>query len=541
MAFSLTNLFNITDNTAVELVGALGLATGKSGGKNLLFVAGNGDDGVTTFQITKSGRLKKVQALDDVANPAFELDGAYDFATVNVGKKSFLLATGQDDDGISSFEIRKTNGRLINRDNVDDTEHAALKLDGAAGAVTAKVGTSTFVVVAGPGAGENGLSVFRLNKKGILTNTHNVFDGGALELFAATDLAKATIDGTTYIFVAGLADDGVSVFSLGADGTLSNTDNVDDAADVDFLLDGVTALTTAVVGTRTFLFTAGFGDNGVSVFEVAVNGMLTNVDNVPDNGTLNLANADAVATIKIAGITYLFAGGFLDSGFSTFVVAADGTLINVDNVDDTDEPNFELTALGGLHAAKVGNKFLLFASGRQDDGVSVFKINPEGLGISGTAGNDIINATNAPPGEPLPSGLGDFISGGLGDDVLSGLGGRDTLFGGDDKDTLTGGKGGDRFVFTLPTESAVGINRDVVTDFRHTQHDKIDLQGIDANDILGANQAFKFIGAAQFTGVAGQLRFKNHVVQGDTDGDGTADFEIGVLKVAELVKGDFVL
>jgi 6-phosphogluconolactonase (cycloisomerase 2 family) len=94
------------------------------------------------------------------------------------------------------------------------------------------------------------------------------------------------------MIAAGVVDDGVSVFSLAADGTLTNTDNVDDAADADFLLDGVDALATAVVGTRTFLFTGSFVDNGISVFEVAANGTLTNVDNVGDNGTLNLSGTD---------------------------------------------------------------------------------------------------------------------------------------------------------------------------------------------------------------------------------------------------------
>jgi hypothetical protein len=90
-------------------------------------------------------------------------------------------------------------------------------------------------------------------------------------------------------------------------------------------------------------------------------------------------------------------------------------------------------------------------------------------------------------------------------------------------------------------DSVVGVNRDVIKDFHQTQHDKIDLSDVDANENVALDQAFKFIGSAHFTGHARELRFKNHVVQGDTDGDGTADFEIGVLKVVELVKGDFIL
>ena len=402
--------------------------------------------------------------------------------------------------------------------------------------VTAKVGGATFAVVAGQGFGEEASACSNCNGNGTLTNTDNVTNG---ELTGAAGLAKAIIGGTTYIFAAGFADDGVSSYSLAADGSLTNTDNVDDGEDGDLLLDGVHAMATAVVGTRTFLFTASSVDNGISVFDVAADGTLTNVDNVDDDGTFNLAGAGAITTINIAGITYLFAGGFDDDGFSTFVVAADGSLHLADNV--ADDGTLELDGLRQLSAAKVGNKFLLFASSSQDDGVSVFKINAAGHSILGTAGGNIIDATHAPAGQPLPSQLGDHIFGFGSGDLLSGLAGNDVLDGGDGQDFLTGGKGRDHFDFNLVTESVVGASRDVIRDFHHTQHDKIDLRDIDANENVALDQAFKFIGAAHFTGHAGQLRFKNHVVQGDTDGDGTADFEIGVLKVAELVKGDFML
>lgn len=541
MAFSLTNVFNVTDTSALELNGAVGLATGVVGGRHLLFVAGADDNGITSFEITKSGHLKKVQALDDATNPAFLLDGALRLATVKVGTKSFLLATGHDDNAINCFEISKKTGHLINRDNVADdiTRHLFFATD----VLTATVGGASFAIVAGNG--DDGLSVFKVLGNGLLANTDNVGDGGALELEGAFGLAKATIDGITYVFAAGITDDGVSVFSLAADGTLTNTDNVDDADDVDFRLDGVNALATAVVGTRTFLFAESYGpmpstDDGISVFEVAANGTLSNVDNVGDDGTLNLSDAFAMTTAKIAGITYVFAGGQGDDGFSTFVVAADGTLLSTPG-NVSDDGTLELTDLQRLSVAKVGTKFFLIASGRNDDGVSVFKINPEGLTILGTGGGNVVDATHSAPGQPLPSALGDHIFGFGSGDLLSGLGGNDRIDGGDGSDSLIGGKGRDVFDFNLTTESAVGTIRDVINDFHHSQHDKIDLKDIDANENVALDQAFKFIGSAHFTGHAGQLRFKHHVVQGDTDGDGTADFEIGVPHVAELVKGDFIL
>jgi hypothetical protein len=73
-------------------------------------------------------------------------------------------------------------------------------------------------------------------------------------------------------------------------------DDTDDAA---LELNGVAALATAVVGNKTFLFAASAVDDGVSVFEVAGNGSLTNVDNVTDDATLELDGASAVHAAKL--------------------------------------------------------------------------------------------------------------------------------------------------------------------------------------------------------------------------------------------------
>jgi hypothetical protein len=62
--------------------------------------------------------------------------------------------------------------------------------------------------------------------------------------------------------------------------------------------------------------------------------------------------------------------------------------------------------------------------------------------------------------------------------------------------------------------------------------DLIDLSGIDANSQTSENDAFAFIGAGAFTGVAGQLRAYQEgstwIVAGDINGDGIADFLINL-------------
>lgn len=139
----------------------------------------------------------------------------------------------------------------------------------------------------------------------------------------------------------------------------------------------------------------------------------------------------------------------------------------------------------------------------------------------------------------------DHISGGKGNDRLFGEGGYDKLVGGAGADKLNGGGGGDRFIFQNLSDSTVASSgRDTILDFRQ-EKDRIDLRPIDANEDRGGNQKFHFIGDDRYSKDAGELRYfergESTYVQGDTDGDGRADFSIKLSGHHDLVAGDFLL
>jgi serralysin len=81
---------------------------------------------------------------------------------------------------------------------------------------------------------------------------------------------------------------------------------------------------------------------------------------------------------------------------------------------------------------------------------------------------------------------------------------------------------------------------DTIKDFRRGS-DHIDLRAIDANTKVAGDQAFAFIGKTAFHGKAGELRFADGIVSGDTNGDKIADFGITVAGLSAMSKGDFYL
>ena len=124
-----------------------------------------------------------------------------------------------------------------------------------------------------------------------------------------------------------------------------------------------------------------------------------------------------------------------------------------------------------------------------------------------------------------------MITGNAAGNALSGAGGDDRLVGGLGSDVLTGGPGNDEFVFRAPAETWAGPGRDVIRDFARS--DRITLAQIDADAIADGDQAFAFIGDAAFSRTAGELRYRDGIVSGDLDGNGAADFEIGIANLAD--------
>ncbi|MEA3008817.1 MAG: hypothetical protein QOJ91_509, partial [Sphingomonadales bacterium] len=93
---------------------------------------------------------------------------------------------------------------------------------------------------------------------------------------------------------------------------------------------------------------------------------------------------------------------------------------------------------------------------------------------------------------------------------------------------LTGNGGADTFRYDSTAEST-STSLDHILDFTPGT-DKIDLTRIDANTLVGGDQAFTVIGSAGFSGTAGELRGYGQggdwFIEGDTNGDGVADLVI---------------
>ncbi len=150
----------------------------------------------------------------------------------------------------------------------------------------------------------------------------------------------------------------------------------------------------------------------------------------------------------------------------------------------------------------------------------------------------------------------DTLQGNAGNDTLDGGDGRDNLTGGFDFDVLTGGAEADKFIFTDIKDAPISkLGIDVITDFNHSEKDKIVFSTIDANATKIGDQAFSspVMGAGFYFSAtattkatfskAGQLFFDttSHILYGNVNNDSVADFAIQLNGVKSLVASDLML
>jgi hypothetical protein len=313
------------------------------------------------------------------------------------------------------------------------------------------------------------------------------------------------------------------------------------------LLNGNTATVTVTING---VASAGDVYNGDGTDNTITTGSGNDTFNVSQGGNDTVSGND--------GDDYFYFGGALtaadsvDGGAGTDAVAifgnysmtfGSGNLVNVERLAllggatfNAPHVTYSLTTVDANVAA--GKVLTVLGLGLLSDETVLFN------GSAETDGSFYI-ATGAAADILVGGQKNDSLLGGGGNDQLYGLGGNDWLLGGAGADTLRGGTGKDLFVYQSVSDSTAAAT-DHILDFEDLS-DHIDFSAIDANSNLAGDQAFTFIGSSAFSNTAGELRAYlsggSWFVEGDVDGDGTADLVVHVDVFNGHIMGasDFVL
>ncbi|HEX8582890.1 MAG TPA: hypothetical protein VF680_00585 [Allosphingosinicella sp.] len=495
-----------------------------------------------TFQVQDDG---------GTANGGVDVDPTPNTFTLSIPA---VGATPVDDTGLTT-EAATTLVDVIANDLNTDGDSRVTHIEGAAIAAGETVTLTSGAKVT-------------LNNNGTLTYDPN---GAFDSLTGAGSGGANTSDTDTFVYKE--ADGGTGTVKVTVNGVVSAGDDiVGGPGDNMFYVDdlGDTVIEQVNAGNDTVETGVGSTNDHTQLYTLpdnVENFVGTNAagqgvyDNVLSNSIALAAGNDLVvitgggsdAVSTGAGNDYVFAGEAWDdgdsvnggAGYDTVGFFGGGTYaFEEDDLSGVEQLSF----YGGFVVPPSGSAYSVALDDRNIDAGKKLLVT-----FQSVAGAVTFNGASELDGDlsVIGGSAGDSITGGSGKDRLQGRGGADTLnggigndvlVGGAGSDTLNGGAGKDSFRFENVDESNGVDSMDVIGDFALSNSDeRIDLQAIDANENQGGNQAFTFVGTTEFSHVAGELRVVRDgdvwFVQGDVDGDGTADLVIQVSNHSDILWG----
>ncbi|QVY66207.1 Dabb family protein [Polaribacter sp. Q13] len=270
-----------------------------------------------------------------------------------------------------------------------------LKKGPARGMVADNINGTDFLFVANKHG--NVIESFKILDNGSLERVSLIEDTDKMHLGTAITLQVIHMKKASYLFVGGLEEDpGLSSFKIENDGKLTHVQSMKD--DEKIHTDGIIGMFTHVVKGRTFLYTGGFQDNGVSSFRVYESGKFKNVNNISDNNTDRyLTGAYPVTGVTLGENKYVVVGhrhhkyyGYAPKFIKKkdFIYHGDG--VSVFKVDKKGAlvPHFvlkddETTKLQGQTRIEVvstdNNEAVLAVGTRDDASIQLLKLNEEGI------------------------------------------------------------------------------------------------------------------------------------------------------------------
>ena len=424
-------------------------------GQARLFASTHFDGALTSWTLTPTG-VVLTDAVD--YRGGLQAGGTGSIMQITVdGVTSLLTGGGTAAGALQTHDITAT-GLFAGRDVFGS---AATPLAGLTHGETLTLGNGTQAIYGGL-AGADGIGRLVLDTAGNVQSASVISD--RTDVFAAdvSAVAAIAVEDTQYVLTASGTENGVTVWDVANDGALTQTDSI--GTDDGLWIAAPTAMEIATIGTQTYVVLASAGSSSLSVMSLDAAGSLEVTDHVLDSQNSRFASASALTVIEHHGNIYVVVGG-ADDGISLFLLRADGTLLARGHLADTTQMGLE--NVSAISAVSVGDGIDIFVASSQAAGITQlhFATGPAGQtlqataaggNMSGTAGMDILNGA-AGNDRLIGGGGADVLSGGRGADKIKGGGGNDILNGNKGNDVLTGGGGHDTFIFA--------DGNDTITDF----------------------------------------------------------------------------
>ncbi|MEO0333685.1 MAG: stress protein, partial [Bacteroidota bacterium] len=214
----------------------------------------------------------------------------------------YFLYSGGDNEFLDAFEI-STDGDLTPIASYET--HATKKMQGLSGIVTDTAHGKNFLFAGLKG--EGAVEVFEIADSGELKSVFLLEDTDSTYLDTVITLQVIHMENDSYLFAGGLEKyPGMSSYKIMPDGSMQHVQSQPDTDEI--FNDGIIGMSLHRVDGKTFLFTGGFHDNGLSSFRVYEDGTFENISNIEDTETRYLNGTYPVISSSLEGRNYVVVG-----------------------------------------------------------------------------------------------------------------------------------------------------------------------------------------------------------------------------------------
>ena len=297
--------------------------------------------------------------------------------------------------------------------------------------VTVTLADGSHVVYGGIGHG-SGIAQIHFDAGGSMTGTGTVADSATSYASGITAFATGMVGSTDYLFSTSASENGLTAWRVDAGGTL--TEQASMGAGDGLWIDAPSCLATAVVDGKSFVIIGASGSSSLSVMEVGTDGSLTVRDHLIDDLNTRFDGVTALTTVAHGGHTFVLAGG-ADDGISAFQLLPDGRLLARAHIADT--ADISLANVSAIAAKSSGSRIEVAVASTTDLGLTRLRLDTGAIGVTLAANATGENLNGSAGFDLLLGGDGaDTLTGLAGEDILFDGAGADVLAGGAGADTF---------------------------------------------------------------------------------------------------------
>jgi hypothetical protein len=313
-------------NSFTELSGAKGVDTFVIGSSTYAIVTGDTDDGVQIIDISDPTDIVAKDAETDGENSFTELKGATDVETFTIGSSTYAIVTAFDDDGVQIIDISDPTD-ISATDAETDGVNSFTELKGARGVDVFTIGSSTYAIVTG--YSDDGVQIIDISDPTDIVAKDAETDGvnSFTELDGARGADTFVIGSSTYAIVTSNVDDGIQIIDISDPTDISATDAETDGENSFTMLNGLSDLNTFTIGSSTYAIVASNTDDGVQIIDISdpTDIVAKDAETDGENSFTMLNGARTVETFTIDSITYAIVTGYVDDGVQIIELNTDIT------------------------------------------------------------------------------------------------------------------------------------------------------------------------------------------------------------------------